>query len=163
MPRALARSRPSLVRARIKSLSNSASPARTVSMSRPWGVVISAHASPSERKPASFSVIAASVFSKSGWSGRADRAVSPLVRRRRRARRASGEAAPGRFWRRSPLRGIPYPPHASVAPPPERRRSDRRSIPAHSRKSVNHGFILHHNSAPKKPNRFKALILVRIS
>ena len=44
-PRALARSRPSPVRARINSRSNSASPPSTVSIKRPCAVVVSAHAS----------------------------------------------------------------------------------------------------------------------
>jgi hypothetical protein len=48
----LARSRPSPVRARISSRSNSASPPSTVSIKRPCGVVVSAHASPSDRNPA---------------------------------------------------------------------------------------------------------------
>jgi hypothetical protein len=42
-PRALARSRPSLVRARMRSRSNSARPPSTVSISRPCNVVVSAH------------------------------------------------------------------------------------------------------------------------
>ena len=37
----------------------------TVSISRPCAVVVSAYVSPSERKPAFFSVIAASVFNRS--------------------------------------------------------------------------------------------------
>jgi hypothetical protein len=41
-PRALARARPSVVRAWINSFSNSASPPNTVSISRPCGVVVSA-------------------------------------------------------------------------------------------------------------------------
>jgi hypothetical protein len=44
-PRAFARTRPSPVRARINSRSNSAKPPSTVSINRPWGVVVSAHAS----------------------------------------------------------------------------------------------------------------------
>ena len=73
-PRALARARPSVVRAWINSFSNSASPPNTVSISRPCGVVVSAvslprtvlmsgvghmvvsaHASLWDREPASFS------------------------------------------------------------------------------------------------------------
>src|ERR1700719_961776 len=69
-PFALARSRPSPVRARINSRSNSASPPSTVSIRRPWAVVVSAHVSLSERKPAPLPVIAASVFNRS----RVDRA-----------------------------------------------------------------------------------------
>ena len=41
-PRALARSRPSLVRARMRSRSNSARPPSTVNISRPCDVVVSA-------------------------------------------------------------------------------------------------------------------------
>ena len=69
-PRAFARSRPSPVRARIRSRSNSASPPSTVSISRPCDVVVSAHASPSDRKPAFLPVMAARVFNRS----RVDRA-----------------------------------------------------------------------------------------
>jgi hypothetical protein len=60
-PLALARSRPSPVRVRIKSLSNSARPPNTVSIKRPCAVMVSAHVSPSEQKPAFLTVIAASV------------------------------------------------------------------------------------------------------
>ena len=52
-PRSLARLRPSPVRARINSRSNSARPPSTVSISRPWALVVSAHASLSDLKPAS--------------------------------------------------------------------------------------------------------------
>jgi hypothetical protein len=51
-PFATARSRPSPVRARINSRSNSASPSSTVSIRRPYAVVVSAHVSLRERKPA---------------------------------------------------------------------------------------------------------------
>jgi hypothetical protein len=44
---------------------NSASPPSTVSIRRPCAVVVSDHASPSERKPAFLAVIAASVFNRS--------------------------------------------------------------------------------------------------
>jgi hypothetical protein len=64
-PSALARSRPSSVRARINSRSNSARPPSTVSISRPCAVVVSAHVSCSERKPAPLPVIDASVFKRS--------------------------------------------------------------------------------------------------
>jgi len=64
-PRRFARSRPSPVRARIRSLSNSASPPSTVNISRPCDLVVSAHVSPSERKPAFLAVIAARVFNRS--------------------------------------------------------------------------------------------------
>src|SRR3984893_10653041 len=69
-PRATARARPSPVRARIKSLSNSARPPSTVSIKRPCDVVVSAHVSPRDLKPAFLAVIAASVFNRS----RVDRA-----------------------------------------------------------------------------------------
>jgi len=64
-PRALARALPSLVRARINSRSNSASPAKTVTIKRPCAVVVSAHASLRERKPAPLAMIVASVFKRS--------------------------------------------------------------------------------------------------
>jgi hypothetical protein len=58
------------VRARIKSRSNSANPPSTVSINRPCDVLVSAHVSPSDLKPAFLAVIAASVFKRS----RVDRA-----------------------------------------------------------------------------------------
>jgi hypothetical protein len=42
-----------------------AEPDATVSIKRPCAVVVSAHVSPSDRKPAFLSVIAASVFNRS--------------------------------------------------------------------------------------------------
>jgi tetratricopeptide (TPR) repeat protein len=69
-PRATARARPSPVRARIRSRSNSARPPSTVSIKRPCDVVVSAHVSPSDLKPAFLAVIAASLFNRS----RVDRA-----------------------------------------------------------------------------------------
>ena len=88
-PRALARSRPSPVRARISSRSNSASPPSTVSINRPCGVVVSAHASPSERNPAPAFAIVSRMFKRS----RVDRAsrssrVTSRVSPSRRARKA---------------------------------------------------------------------------
>jgi len=53
------------VRARIRSRSNSASPPSTVSINRPCDVVVSAHVSPRDLKPAFLPVIAASVFNRS--------------------------------------------------------------------------------------------------
>jgi len=64
-PRAIARSRPSAVRARINPFSNSASPPSIVSINRPHGVVVSAHVSAKERKPDLRSAIAARVFNRS--------------------------------------------------------------------------------------------------
>jgi hypothetical protein len=64
-PRALARSRPSPVRTRMRSRSNSASPPSTVSINRPCDVVVSAHVSPSDRNPASLAVMVARVFNRS--------------------------------------------------------------------------------------------------
>jgi hypothetical protein len=69
-PRAFARALPSPVRLRMRSRSNSASPPSTVSISRPCEVVVSAHVSPKDRKPAFLAVIAARVFNRS----RVDRA-----------------------------------------------------------------------------------------
>src|SRR5215813_8426158 len=63
-PRSLARFRPSPVRARISSRSNSAKPPRTVSISRPCAVVVSAHVSLSERKPAPRFPISSSTLSR---------------------------------------------------------------------------------------------------
>src|SRR6516164_5826812 len=82
-PFALARARPSLVRARISSRSNSARPPKTVSIKRPCAVVVSAHASAKDRKPAFRSVIASSVFNRS----RVDRA--------RRSSRVTVRTSPG--------------------------------------------------------------------
>src|SRR5215475_4981178 len=64
-PRAFARALPSLVRARISDLSNSASPPRTVIISLPWAVVVSAQASLRERKAAARSPICARLLSRS--------------------------------------------------------------------------------------------------
>ena len=49
------RARPSPVLVRINSRSNSAKPASTVNISRPWSVVVSAQVSRRERKPATLS------------------------------------------------------------------------------------------------------------
>ena len=64
-PRACARFLPSPVRARISSRSNSAKPPRTVSITRPCDVVVSAQASLRERKPAPALATTSSTFSKS--------------------------------------------------------------------------------------------------
>ena len=64
-PRALARVRPSPVRARISSRSNSARPPKTVSINRPCAVVVSAHVSCRDLKPAPASAMAANVLSES--------------------------------------------------------------------------------------------------
>jgi hypothetical protein len=64
-PRALARVRPSLVRARISSRSNSAKPPSTVNISRPCGVVVSAHLSVSDLKPAPALAIMSRILSRS--------------------------------------------------------------------------------------------------
>jgi hypothetical protein len=64
-PLAFARSRPSPVRARISSRSNSAKPPRMVSIKRPCAVVVSAHVSRSDLKPAPFSATAPSVLRRS--------------------------------------------------------------------------------------------------
>src|SRR5262249_34128139 len=64
-PRALARLRPSSVRARISSRSNSARPPRTVSNSLPCGVVVSAQASASDLKLAPALATASRMLSKS--------------------------------------------------------------------------------------------------
>src|SRR5262249_25074979 len=64
-PRALARLRPSSVRARISSRSNSARPPRTISNSLPCGVVVSAQASASDLKLAPALATAQRMLSKS--------------------------------------------------------------------------------------------------
>jgi hypothetical protein len=64
-PRAFARARPSLVRARISARANSASSPRTVRMRRPCGVMVSAQASPRDVKPAPLAVMVANVLSRS--------------------------------------------------------------------------------------------------
>jgi hypothetical protein len=88
---------PSAVRVRIRSCSNSARPPKMVSIKRPWGVVVSAHASPSERKPAFLSVIAASVFNRS------------RVERASRSSRVTISTSPASSWsitRRSCARSV---------------------------------------------------------
>jgi len=85
-PRALARSLPSPVRARINSRSNSASPPRTVNIRRPCAVVVPAHVSLRDLNPAFFAVIAASVLRRS----RVDRA--------RRSRRVTISTSPLPSW-----------------------------------------------------------------
>jgi hypothetical protein len=106
----------------------------TVSIKRRCDVVVSAHASPMDLNPAFLAVIAASVSTGRAWIVPAGPAVSPSPRRRRRVGRASGEAAHGRFWLRSPLRGTPCPRRLCGAPRPEPRRSGRRLISVRSRK-----------------------------
>jgi hypothetical protein len=69
-PLAFARSRPSPVRVRISSRSNSANPPNTVSIKRPCAVVVSAHVSLRDLNPAPFSAIVPSRLSRS----RVDRA-----------------------------------------------------------------------------------------
>jgi hypothetical protein len=81
---ARARTRPSDVLATINSRSNSARPPSTVSMSRTGGVVVSAQASPSERKVARRSATAARTFSRSrveraNRSRRVTRSTSPTT------------------------------------------------------------------------------------
>src|SRR6516165_8696187 len=74
-PRALARLRPSPVRARISSRSNSARPPRIVSISRPCAVVVSAQLSFSDLKPAPRLLISASTLSR--FPGRARQPIEP--------------------------------------------------------------------------------------
>ena len=78
-PRALACSRPSLVRLRINSPSNSANPPRTVSIKRPCAVVVSAHASSplssrtrtrrSEHVTVTESLVASEPHKRRSWAG----------------------------------------------------------------------------------------------
>jgi hypothetical protein len=77
-----ARLRPSPVLARINSRSNSAKPPRTVSMSLPCGVVVSAQLSLSERKPAprfasSSSRLSKSLVERASRSSRVTTSTSP--------------------------------------------------------------------------------------
>src|SRR5580704_16112421 len=65
MPLAITLVRPSPVRAKISDRSNSASPPRTVSISLPCGVVVSAQGSARDRKPAPFSATVASTLRRS--------------------------------------------------------------------------------------------------
>jgi hypothetical protein len=79
------RSRPSPVRARMSSRSNSARPARTVSIRRPCALVVSAHVSRNDRKPAPLPPIAARVLRRSridlaSRSSRVTRRTSPSLR-----------------------------------------------------------------------------------
>jgi hypothetical protein len=69
-PLAFARVLPSLVRARISSRSNSASPPNTVSISRPCAVVVSAHASLSDLKPAPALAITSRMFRRVAGAAR---------------------------------------------------------------------------------------------
>ena len=108
-PRALACcSRPSPVRARINSRSNSASPPRTVSIKRPCAVVVSAQASARDRNPAFLPVIAARVLRRS--RGGACQQVEPRHRYHVAGANLGQQPAklgPGRSWLRSPLPGTP--------------------------------------------------------
>jgi hypothetical protein len=65
IPDCLALCRPSLVRRRIKSLSNSATPDKTVSISLPIAVDVLAHGSARERKLASLAAVDFTMFSRS--------------------------------------------------------------------------------------------------
>src|SRR5580704_13956415 len=158
-PRATARARPSPVRARIRSRSNSARPPSTVNIKRPCDVVVSAHASPSERKPAFLPVIAASVFNRS----RVDRAS-------RSSRVTIHVAGIELVEQAAKLRPVGltsarhFAEHLSRPLFPQRRYLSGRALAVrrYQRIAVNHRFILHQNSAPKKRNRFNDLILCEI-
>ena len=81
-PRDRARFLPSPVRARIRSRSNSARPPSTVSINLPCAVVVSAHASANERKPAPAFAIASMMLRRSrvdraSRSSRVTSSVSP--------------------------------------------------------------------------------------
>ena len=140
-PRALARSRPSAVRAWISSRSNSAKPPRTVSTSRPCGVVVSAHVSASDRNPALRSVTAASVLrrprvERARRSSLVTTSTSPgssaAIARRSRARSALAPLTASRNTFRHPalLVAGPAPPHSGRPSTPVRSRiSCRDSAP----------------------------------
>ena len=138
LPRALARSRPSLVRARISSRSNSAKPPSTVKIRRPWRVVVSAHVSPSERKPGRLAVIAASVLRRSrveraSRSSRVTISTSPSASwsSNRRARR--GRIGPARHFAKDVFGpGGGQLPHLRV---------DALAVRRYPRIAVDHGLI----------------------
>jgi hypothetical protein len=84
-PLACARLRPSSVRARIRWRSNCANPASTVIISCPCGVVVSAHASSSERNLAPLRLMLSRMFSRSrveraNLSSRVTRSTSPSLK-----------------------------------------------------------------------------------
>jgi hypothetical protein len=91
-PRAFARVLPSLVRARISSRSNSAKPPKTVNISRPCGVVVSAQASPNDLKPAPALAITSRILSRSRVD-RANRSSRVTTRTSPRSRLKFGRPA----------------------------------------------------------------------
>src|SRR6516164_1487321 len=97
-PRALARALPSLVRARISSRSNSAKPARIVTIRRPCALVVSAQASCSDLKPAPRLAMSSRILSKSRVE-RAKRSSRVTISTSPMSRRLSTLASPGRLLR----------------------------------------------------------------
>jgi len=137
--RALARSRPSPVRARINSRSNSAKPAKHGEHQPPVRGRRVRHASPSERKPAPFSAICASVLRRSRVerarrSRRVTRSVSPSSRARNRSRQFPplGLGSAGRLPKHLLGSGGAKLLHLSV---------DALAVRRDSRVAVNHRFI----------------------
>jgi hypothetical protein len=126
--------RPSPVRGRISSPSNSASPPNTVSISRPCAVVVFAQLSPSNWKPALRSAIAPRVLRRSRVerASPAGRAWSPSAPRRLATRPAPCAAGRGRSERRSPSCGTPSYSRPWSAGAPGRPRFGRRSRPVHN-------------------------------
>jgi hypothetical protein len=136
---------------------NSARPPSTVSISRPCDVVVSAHASPSERKPAFLPVIAASVFNRS----RVDRAS--------RSSRVTISTSPAASWssKRRKLRPVGlgsarhFAEHLARPVFSQCRDLGRNalSVRRYPCVAVNHRYLLRQDSAPKKRNRLNGLIL----
>jgi len=128
-------------------------PPNTVSMSRPCAVVMSAHVSPRDLKPALRSAIVPRVLRRS----RVDRAASPSARRRRLAAQVPWQDGRGRSWLRSPSRGTPsctrprQLPHLGV---------NALAVRGYLGVTVFHGFNMHLEYAPKRPFNFNDHILV---
>jgi hypothetical protein len=141
-PRALARARPSPVR--ISSRSNSARPRSTVSIRRPWALVVSAHVSTRDRKPAPLSVIEAMVF----WRSRVE-----LVKRLAKLAAVRLGSA-GRLAEHLLASGLGELAHL---------RLDALAVRRYPRIPVFHDLDVHLINAPEKPLNFNAPILVRHS
>jgi hypothetical protein len=136
-------------------------PPRTVSISRPCGVLVSAHESPSDRKPAFLSVMAAMVFRRS----RVDRAsrLSLVTSRTSPTSSVAIKSAELRAVRLGAARHFAE--HSSGARRPElvHLRVDALTVGRDARVAVNHAIILSLYSATEKPNDFNSPIPPRIS
>jgi hypothetical protein len=109
---------------------------------------VSAHVSPSDRKPALQSAIAASVFNKS----RVDRVAGVEL-----VEYATKLCALGLDPARHFAEHLARP----VLPQIRDLSGDALPVGRYPRIAVNHGFILHRNCATEKPNPVKGLILVQ--